>query len=101
MRTGSSVEKEEIYLSGQHSSVRGSLVTIGLDFHASGDTGDGFLAGQVCHMNEGVVEAGIDVSHAENNFSLTDLWAKRHLDFFFRYFILAWSHYFLLVATAI
>ena len=31
-------------LSCQHSGIRRGLVTIGLDFHATGDTGDGFAA---------------------------------------------------------
>lgn len=31
-------------LGGQHSGVGGGLVTVGLDLHASGDTGKGFAA---------------------------------------------------------
>jgi hypothetical protein len=31
-------------LSGQHGGVRGGLVTVGLDLHATGDTGDGLTA---------------------------------------------------------
>lgn len=31
-------------LSSQHGGVRGGLVTVGLDLHATGDTADGFAA---------------------------------------------------------
>ena len=43
-------------LGGQHGGVRGRLVAVGLDLHAAGDTGDGFAARQIGHVDEGVVE---------------------------------------------
>ena len=43
-------------LGRQHGSVGGGLVTVGLDLHATGDTGDGFAARQIGDVDEGVVE---------------------------------------------
>lgn len=45
-------------LSGQHGSVRGRLVSVGLDLHSTGDTDDGFLAGKISDVDESVVEGG-------------------------------------------
>lgn len=73
----------DYYLGGQHSGVGRGLVTIGLHLHASGDTGNGLTAGQIGNVDESVVEAGIDVSHAKDNLSLLDLGAKGNLDFLF------------------
>lgn len=53
-------------LSSQHGSVGGGLVTIGLDLHSTGDTGDGFTAGQIGDVDEGVVEGGEDTGNAED-----------------------------------
>merc|ERR1712233_244182 len=53
-------------LSGQHSSVWGGLVTVGLDFHASSNSADGFAAGEIGNMYEGVVEGREDSCDAEN-----------------------------------
>ena len=60
-------------LGGQHGGVRGSLITIGLDLHASGDTGDGFTTSQIGDVNEGIVERGKDVGNTENLLITTDL----------------------------
>ena len=44
-------------LGGQHGGVRGGLVSVGLDLHTTGDTGDGLLTGEIGDVDEGVVEA--------------------------------------------
>ena len=67
-------------LSGQHSGVGGGLVSVGLDLHAAGDTADGLTPGQVGDVHEGVVEGGVDVSHAEDQLTFLDLGSKRDLD---------------------
>jgi hypothetical protein len=54
----------------QHGSVWGGLVTISLDLHATGDTGDGFAAGQIGDVDEGVVEGREDAGNAENELAL-------------------------------
>lgn len=53
-------------LGSQHGSVRGGLVTIGLDLHSTGNTGDGFTAGQIGNVDEGIVEGGEDTGDTEN-----------------------------------
>jgi hypothetical protein len=53
-------------LGSQHGSVGGGLVTVGLDLHSTGDTGDGFTAGQIGDVDEGVVEGGEDTGNAED-----------------------------------
>lgn len=50
-------------LGGQHGGGGGGLVTVAFDFHAAGDAGDGFLAGQIGDVHEGVVEVREDVSN--------------------------------------
>lgn len=40
----------------KHCGVRGGLVTVGLDLHTAGDADDGFLAGEIGDVDEGVVE---------------------------------------------
>ena len=57
-------------LGSQHGSVGGGLVTVGLDLHATGDTGDGFAAGQIGDVDEGVIERGEDAGNAENKLAL-------------------------------
>jgi hypothetical protein len=59
-------------LGSQHGSVWGGLVTVGLDLHATGDTGDGFAAGQIGDVDEGVVEGSEDAGNAENELALGD-----------------------------
>lgn len=60
-------------LSSQHSGVGGGLITIGLDLHATGDTGDGFAARQIGDVDEGVVERGEDAGNAEDELALGDM----------------------------
>jgi hypothetical protein len=57
-------------LGRQHGSVRGGLVTVGLDLHAAGDTGDGFAAGQIGDVDEGVVEGGENAGNAKDELAL-------------------------------
>jgi hypothetical protein len=57
-------------LGRQHGSIWGGLVTISLDLHATGDTGDGFAAGQIGDVDEGVVEGREDTGNAENELAL-------------------------------
>lgn len=45
------------------------------------NTRDGFLAGQIGDMNEGVIEGGEDVGNAEHVFALCDLGAERDVFF--------------------
>jgi hypothetical protein len=37
------------------------------------DAADGFTTGQISDVNEGVIERGVDVRDAENEFSFSDL----------------------------
>lgn len=50
----------------QHGGVWRRLVTVGLDLHTAGDTGDGFATGEIGDVDEGVVERGEDTSDAED-----------------------------------
>merc|ERR1719411_1772647 len=69
-------------LGGQHSSVGRGLISVGLHLHSSGDPADGLTAGQVGHVDEGVVEGGVDMSHSEHHLSILDLRTKLNLDLF-------------------
>lgn len=53
-------------LSRQHGSVGRRLVTVSLDLHTTGDTADGFTAGQIGDVHEGIVERGEDPGHAKD-----------------------------------
>ena len=53
-------------LGSQHGGVWGGLVTVGLDLHTTGDTGDSFAAGEIGDVDEGVVERGEDTGDAED-----------------------------------
>ena len=53
-------------LSCQHGGVWRGLVTVGLDLHTTGDTGDGFAAGEIGDVDEGVIERGEDTGDAED-----------------------------------
>lgn len=57
-------------LGSQHGGVGRRLVTVGFDLHSTGDTGDGFAAGQIGDVDEGVVERGEDAGNAENELAL-------------------------------
>lgn len=50
---------------GEHSGVGGGLLSVGLDFHTTGDSAVGFTAGQISNVDEGVVEGRLDVADAE------------------------------------
>lgn len=63
-------------LSGQHGSVRRGLVTIGLDLHTTGNTGDGLLTGEIGDVNEGIVEGGENVSYSEDKLTLFGVGAE-------------------------
>merc|ERR1719402_637754 len=73
-------------LSGQHGGIRGSLVSVGFDLHASGDAADGFAPGEIGHVDEGVVEGGVDVGDAEHVHALFHLGAQ--LDHLLHHFLL-------------
>merc|ERR1719209_462092 len=73
-------------LGGQHGGVRGSLVSVGFDLHASGDAADGFAPGEVGHVDEGVVEGGVDVGDAEHVHAFFHLGAQ--LDNLLHHFLL-------------
>ena len=60
-------------LGSQHGGVRGGLITIGLDLHTSGDTGDGFTTGQIGDVNKGIVERGKDVGNTKDLLVTADL----------------------------
>lgn len=60
----------------------------------TGNTGDGFLARQICYVDEGIVKGGENVGYTENQFAFCDLGAERNcvvflglLDFFGRLYI--------------
>lgn len=53
-------------LSGQHGGVRGRLVSVGLDFHATSDSDNCLTTGKIGDVDEGIVERGEDVGDSEN-----------------------------------
>jgi hypothetical protein len=53
-------------LGGKHGGVRAGLFLVGGHLHASGDSAVGFAAGEVGHVDEGIIPGGEDVSHSEN-----------------------------------
>jgi len=78
-------------LGGQHGGVRRRFVSVGLDLHSTGDSGDGLLAREIGDVDEGVVEPGRqwvefadkwsharseDVSNAKDVLTLGDLGAE-------------------------
>lgn len=60
-------------LGGKHGSVRAGLVAVGLDLHAAGDADEGLAAGEVGHVDEGVIEGSEEVGNAENLLTLDGL----------------------------
>lgn len=58
-------------LGGKHGGIRGTLITIGLDLHSSGDTNDGFTSRKISHVHKGIVETGEDVGDAKDLLTLT------------------------------
>eukprot|EP01056_Protomagalhaensia_sp_Gyna25_P001641 Protomagalhaensia_sp_Gyna_25__1640@NODE_184_length_4560_cov_95_754258_g143_i0_p4_GENE_NODE_184_length_4560_cov_95_754258_g143_i0NODE_184_length_4560_cov_95_754258_g143_i0_p4_ORF_typecomplete_len110_score9_90_NODE_184_length_4560_cov_95_754258_g143_i018242153 len=77
-------------LSGKHSGVWGCFISVGLNLHATCGSGDGFTAGQICDVDEGVVERGKDVGDSDDVVSTRRSWhldgslLLRHLDGFLR-----------------
>lgn len=59
-----------LFLDAVLTGIGGGLLSIGLDLHATGDSGVGLAARQVSHVDEGVVESSEDVAHTEGVFSL-------------------------------
>lgn len=57
-------------LSGKHCRVRGRLIAIGLHLHPAGHADQSFLARQISHVDEGVVERSEDVSDAPDELTL-------------------------------
>lgn len=53
-------------LGSQHGGVWRGLVSVGLDLHTTGDSGDGFLTGEIGNVNEGIVERGEDTSNTKD-----------------------------------
>lgn len=60
-------------LGGKHGGVRAGLVAVGLDLHAAGDADEGLAAGEVGHVDEGVIEGGEEVGNAEYLLTLHNL----------------------------
>jgi hypothetical protein len=63
-------------LSGEHGGVGGGFVAIGLDFHPARDADEGFSAGEVGNVDEGVVEGGEEVGYGEDFFAFDGLWSE-------------------------
>ena len=69
------------YVDGsEHGGVRGGFVSIGSDFHAASDSGEGFPAGEVGDVDEGVVPGSQDMADGEE-FSGHILGSKRDYGF--------------------
>lgn len=75
-------------LGGKHGSVGGGFITIGLDFHSSSDTDEGFSAGEIGYMDEGVVEGSEEVGDGEDFLSFDGLWGEFGVCFGFTVVIL-------------
>lgn len=60
-------------LGSQHGGVGGVLVSVSLDLHAAGDSGNGLSAGQIGDVDESIVEGCKDSGNAENELSLSSL----------------------------
>lgn len=63
-------------LGGKHGSVGGGFVAIGLYFHAAGDADEGFSAGEIGNVNEGVVKGGEEVGDCEDFLAFDGLGSK-------------------------
>jgi len=66
-------------LSGKHGSVRRGLITVSLDLHTTGNADESLTTGEIRDVDEGVVEGGVDVSDAEDVFTLADNRSPLHL----------------------
>merc|ERR1719219_21758 len=78
-------------LRGLHSGVRAVLVTIGLDLHATTHSRDGFLAGQVGDVNEGIVVGSVQVADTEDVLAIGHLGSESD-DLLFLCLSLLWRH---------
>ena len=58
-------------LGSHHSGVRGRLIAVGLNLHATGDTADGLHPGEISHVDKGVVEGRKNVRNAKDVLSLS------------------------------
>ena len=59
------LESLEDIMGSHHGGVGRRLLSVGLDFHSTGDSGVGFSAGKIGDVDEGVVERGEDVADCE------------------------------------
>ena len=108
------VANGRFYLSSQHSGIGRSFITISLHFHSSCDSGNGFPvnlgiheclkiikvcvtkslpSGDICDVNESIVEGREDVSNTENGFSFTNLGSESNDSLFFLYLSFTWGHF--------
>ena len=60
-------------MGGKHGCVGGGFITIGLDFHTTSDTNEGFSSREISNMNEGVVEGGEEMGDGEDFFTLDEV----------------------------
>ena len=58
------------FLARSLTSIGRGLLSVSLDLHATGNSGVGLTAGQVSHVDEGIVECGQDVADTEDVLSL-------------------------------
>merc|ERR1711976_661006 len=79
-------------LSGLHSSVRRVLVSIGLDPHTTGNSGDGLLSREIGDMNEGILVRSVKVANTEDVLAISDLWAELD-DLLLFDDLLLWCHF--------
>merc|ERR1712026_78775 len=86
-------------LGGLHSSVRRVFISIGLDLHTTGNSGDGFFSGQISNVNKSIVIRSVQVADSENVFSFGDLWAEFD-DLFFFNDLLFWCHAVVVVSVS-
>ena len=53
-------------LGSQHGGIWGRLVSVSLNLHTTGNSGNRFLTGEIGDVNEGVVEGCKDTGNTEN-----------------------------------
>lgn len=70
-------------LSSKHGSIGAGFITVSLNLHTSGHTGNRLTAGQIGDVDKGVVEGGVDVSHTKDQLTWTDLGTES--DIFFNF----------------
>merc|ERR1719345_662999 len=58
---------------GKHSSVGRALFSVSLDFHSSCDASISLTSRKISHMDERVVEGGLNMAHTEGNHVLSEL----------------------------